>query len=493
MEEYSKKELIEIIKKMQEKQKFGLLWEEREEQNINENCTPYLQELSEFNRIRENEVKNNYLIEGENYYALKILQKTHKNKIDIIYIDPPYNTGNEFTYNDKLVENTDKFKHNKWLSFMNKRLNLAKELLNDDGVIFISIDDNELYVLKLLMDKIFGEQNFVSNMIWRKGGGKSDSKYLANRKEYILIYRKTNGKGFTQKETTTKAYTLEDEKGIYQLSSFMRKGLRYSSNLDYEIILPNGEKIYAGNSKSAYEERKKGNHNFRDWCWTITKEEYERRLKEGLITYKKQKDGWKVYTKIYREGKTTPYEDVYTGSTGIKSNMEMKDIFNGEVPFDYAKPIDLMKFLINLHTNKDGIILDFFSGSGTTGHAVMELNKEDGGNRSFILCTNNEVTNNSEREYLYHNGYIENKFKRTLTRFKKENPIEYKKITQSNEYEKNGIARSVTYERLKRVIEGYTTPKGIEIEGNIENLIYYKITLEKDTDTFEEIPYVKED
>ena len=430
-EKMSKEELVYILKNL----KYGLIWsvnENTKEQFEKEsgNAYPVLKGVPERDILTDKEKPTNLLIEGDNYHVLSVMQYTHRNSIDVIYIDPPYNTGNkDFVYNDRFVDKEDTWRHSKWLSFMSKRLKLARELLKDDGVIFISIDDNEFAQLKLLCDEIFGEDNFVANIIYKKGGGKSDSKYLSIKYEYILTYRKTPQTIFKKAKSPIKNYKLIDEQGRrYCLRGFDMQGLNYTPSLDYPIEAPDGTLIYPGKSEELYFKRQQGHYQKKDWCWTLSKKEFEKRKSEGNIVFKKIKGEWRVYYKSYYKDKVTPFENFIDFTSNQASAKEIKNLFNNKKVFEYAKPVDLIKHLINLHANNDAIVLDFFAGSGTTGHAVLELNKEDGGNRQFILVTNNE----------------------------------------------NNICTDVCYPRIKKVIEGYTTPKGKKIEGLGGNLKYYK-------------------
>nr|WP_237023540.1 site-specific DNA-methyltransferase [Mycoplasma miroungirhinis] len=320
---------------------------------------------------------------------------------DVIYIDPPYNTesskkeGNNSANEKENISATkfiyrDKFSRNGWLNLMNERLRLAKKLLKDDGVIFVSIDDNEQAYLKVLMDEIFGEENFVANMINKTGAGRSDTKNIAIKKEYVLCYQKTNLFIANKKSSNIENYKYQDNNGFYSRNSFDRQGLRYSPSLDYEIIAPDGSKIYPGNSKEKWLERQKNKNIERDWCWTLSKKEYENRNDKGLIEWYKVNNQWRVAYKKYFDAndKSTPYSDLINDKSYSGMN-EIKQIFNDRV-FNYPKSIELIKYLLNLCQNKNARVLDFFAGSGTTAHAVMELNKEDGGNRTFTLVTNNE-------------------------------------------------------------------------------------------------------
>ncbi|MGM9827363.1 MAG: site-specific DNA-methyltransferase [Muribaculaceae bacterium] len=421
---------------LRSQKKYGLVWEDKPEdvERRLETELPVLKEIPSRAIISDNpDAPNHILIEGDNLEALTTLAYTHEGKIDVIYIDPPYNTGNkDFVYNDDYVDSEDSYRHSKWLSFMSKRLRLAKRLLSDRGVIFISIDDNEQAALKLLCDEIFGASLFISNIIWRKqGGGKSDSKYLANNTEYILCYGKCQN-GFLRQGVDESIFNKVDEKGRrYRLMSLDFGSLSYHKSLDYPITLPNGLVCYPGGDKAKWEERQNGNYKTKDWTWRCSPKEYQKRLSEGIIefTYNPRTQRWKVQERLYldtREGGL--YENIITDVTNRTANNELQAIF-GERAFAYPKPTALIHFLLSLTKLSDAIVLDFFAGSGTTLHATMQLNSEDGGHRQCILVTNNE----------------------------------------------NGICENVTYERNKRVINGYTKPNGEFVEGlHANNLRYYR-------------------
>lgn len=415
---------------------YGLVWEDKPEA-VEERLAseyPVLTEVPDRAIISDNpDAPNHILIEGDNLEALTTLSYTHEGKIDVIYIDPPYNTGNkDFIYNDSFVDTEDSYRHSKWLSFMSRRLRIAKKLLSDRGVIFISIDDNEYANLKLLCDEIFDEKNFISSIIWRKqGGGKSDSKYLANNTEYILCYGKGPDKFSTQTPDDTIFNKVDENGRRYRLMSLDFGSLSYHKSLDYPITLPNGIVCYPGGDKSKWESRQQGNYSTKDWTWRVSPKEYQKRLTQGIIefTCNKRTGQWKVQERLYldtREGGL--YENLLSDFTNRTANNEIQSIF-GDRAFAYPKPTVLIKFLVALIRQKGVNILDFFAGSGTTLHAVMALNAEDGGKRTCILCTNNE----------------------------------------------NGICENVTYERNKRVINGYTKPNGEYVEGlHDNNLRYYR-------------------
>jgi adenine-specific DNA-methyltransferase len=398
-ENKTREELLKIIEELEQKKKYGLVWdEERIPEQVVQDCQNNLPVLKE---VKGKEISTNdnepthILIEGDNYHALSVLNYTHKNKIDVIYIDPPYNTGNkDFIYNDKFVDKEDTYRHSKWLAFMKKRLELARNLLKDTGVIFISIDDNEVVQLKFLCDHfIFDEKNFIANFVRRnKVGSGHDSGEVAIEFDYMLCYAKDKNKILFNKEIidveSDPKYKFTDEyekkRGKYYLRDLDYKG-SYSETLDYGLNAPDGKVLFAGG--------KLGKPN--TWRWSDEKVDWGKQ--NGFIVFKKDKnDNWKVYIKQYQfvdnednpRIRELPYRALvqFLNSDG---SQELRNILKQEI-FSYPKPTALIKFISSLVPNKNATVLDFFSGSGTTGHAIISLNKKDGGNRQFILCTNNE-------------------------------------------------------------------------------------------------------
>ncbi|WQW93592.1 site-specific DNA-methyltransferase [Helicobacter pylori] len=354
------------------------------------------------------------LIKGDNLDALKILRQSYSEKIKMIYIDPPYNTKNEnFIYgddfsqsNEEVLKQLDYSKekldyiknlfgskcHSGWLSFMYPRLLLAKDLLKQDGVIFISIDDNECAQLKLLCDEIFGEGNFVAEMPrLTKKAGKSTNQ-IAKNHDYVLCYQK-NSINFKQIDIDENDYPLKDEfyneRGGYKLNQNLDyNSLQYNKKMDYEIVIGN-EKFYAGGLET-YTERQKGNFGTIDWVWRWSKAKFDFGLANGFVEVKNNR----IYTKTYTKAKISdskPYKIEYFNRTknissiefldnkysNDMSNKKLQSIFNVKNIFDYSKPVELISFLIDQTTEKGDIILDFFAGSGTTAHAVLESNKSD--------------------------------------------------------------------------------------------------------------------
>lgn len=394
-ENFSKKELIEEITKLKKRKKFGLVWEDKKEKVI-EDCKinfPILDEIKKKEIIKDQKLNHNIIIEGDNYHSLSVLNYTHSEKVDLIYIDPPYNTGKskEFKFNDKWVDVNDGYRHSKWLSFMNKRLVLAKNLLKKTGVIILSIDNNEFYNLKNLCDHIFKENNFVGSLIWRKkeGGGQTDD-YFVTEHEYVLIYQKSNL--FKWKDETIledeKKFTKEDKFGNFVTVNLAKWGAGSRKEdrptMHYPIKSPDGKRIFPiapdGN----------------DGRWRVGKKRMDYLNDNNLIHWSKNSENdWTAKEKIYFDAnkkikikeRSILYDVV--GGTAEGTN-ELTEIFGKKDIFENPKPTSLIEFFLKHTTEPNSIILDFFAGSGSTGHAVLKYNSLDNGQRKFILCTNNE-------------------------------------------------------------------------------------------------------
>lgn len=378
---------------------------------INKTLRPCREESVNFD-----ETENLY-IEGDNLEVLKLLQETYLGKIKMIYIDPPYNTGNDFVYNDdfaqdaddymsnsgqtdeegnRLVENTEsngRF-HTDWLNMMYPRIKLAKDLLSEDGVIFISIDDKELDNLKKISDEIFGVSNFVANFVWQSTAGSNMGNDIVTVTENILVYAKDKETiQFDGKIANESSYTLSDEyeatRGKYALDKLDRHrvGQHYSEALNYPIMMPDGTQRYPGGTNIKTDE---------GWNYLWSKTKIEWGLKEGFIVFKKNNGEWNVYNKRYARidnngnpiERTIPFRNLITSELAntAQGTSEIRELFEAR-PFDFPKPTTLLKHLLStvVRRNPDATILDFFSGSATTAHAVMQLNAEDGGNRKFIM------------------------------------------------------------------------------------------------------------
>lgn len=417
--------------------KYGLVWEEHEEEVDKQlvHNIPVFREIEDKKIVVDENADFNFLLEGDNLHSLKLLEKTHKGKVDVIYIDPPYNTKNkEFIYDDNYIGSDDGYRHSKWLSFMNERLIIAQKLLSDEGVIFISIDDNEFAQLKILCDMIFGEINFIGEYIKQsKVGGGNDSKFIVKEHEYSLCYskniEKTPEMNISHDQDYLKRYKEEDEYGRYFWDTFARPGLGLKSTLTYDIEMPDG---------TTYKTR-----------WIRSKDRFKKDYADGNIRITKNRDDkWSVQFKQYLnlKGKTPRSMTMDFGGT-TDGDKEIKQIFGKKV-FDYPKSVRYLSTLLSTITNKNITVLDFFAGSGTTGHAVMELNKNDNGTRKFILCTNNE----------------------------------------------NNICEDITYKRLDRVINGYEFSGKIKDELKSYNLNISNLKkIDSIFQEFERIKYEKKD
>ena len=414
--------------------KYGLLWEEHEEAvdiKMQTHIPVFTEDHSKEIITKEGE-KYNFLLEGDNLHSLKLLEKTHKGKIDVIYIDPPYNTKNkDFIYDDCKIGDDDGFRHSKWLSFMAERLAIAKKLLTDRGVVFISIDDNEQAALKMLCDEIFGEYSFVALIPWRKRTAKSDVPFgISQDCESILCYA----------NPMFKAAVKGKERKYYETNDFPGKPWRFHDltkqttieerpNSNFTIVNPkNGEEFPVNPHRS----------------WAITKETFEYYYSVNRIIFPGDYDFLNISKPVLRYWKEDDIKKMgadfglVAASTYLPSEIvgmtqdgtkEITDLF-GVKKFSFPKPIGLIKYLVEIATvqNNRAIVLDFFAGSGTTAQAVMELNQQDGGHRNFILCTNNE----------------------------------------------NGICTDITYPRIKTVITGERADGSRYSEGIPANLKYYQ-------------------
>lgn len=436
------------IKKNSETQ-YGLRWMDVPEafEAEAENAIPTLEEVPGKAISNDDGKPTHILIEGDNFHALTCLNYTHKGQIDVIYIDPPYNTGSDgFVYKDKRV--LDKFpdgttvptdhplRHSYWLSFMHKRLELAKNLLSERGVIFISIDDNEQANLKLLCDQVFGEKNFVCNFIWQSTPGSNTGVDVKTVTEFVMMYAKNSSNLHVnqQKIDDVDKYKNEDEyvkfRGKYLLNKLDRRmtGAHYSEALNYPIEVSPGVFIYPGGQNVKQEH----------WNWRWSEEKVRWGIENGFIVFKEGTAGWTIYFKQYLNvnnnneliNRALPYQNLIKDIDGLnaaRGTQEVMEILSKKA-FDYPKPLSLLLHLLKCVSHPSSTILDFFGGSGTTMHATMQLNEEDGGHRQCILVQQNE----------------------------------------------NNICEAVTYERNKRVMQGYTNSKKEYVPGLGNSMKYYR-------------------
>lgn len=361
----------------------------------------------------------NLYIEGDNLEVLKLLQETYLGKIKMIYIDPPYNTGNDFVYEDDFAQSTDEYLansgqydedgnrmvqntesngrfHTDWLNMIYPRLRLTKDLLTDDGVVFISIDENEMENLRKVCDEIFGESNFIGQFVWQRRTSPDMRKLVSTAHDYIVTYGKNtenlsnaiNKVRLTEKDTSNYSNPDNDPRGPWASSDFTAQGFR--PNQMYEIVTPGGAKYTPPEGR----------------CWKNIESEFLKQCAEGRMWF--GRDGMGIpRRKTYlseREGKNvwTWWPNSEVGHSQ-EATQEVKNLFDGHAYFDYPKPVRLLKKIIQIGTHEDSLVLDFFSGSATTAHAVMQLNAEDGGHRKFIMVQLPEATD--EKSEAYKAGY----------------------------------------------------------------------------------------
>ena len=451
LEGLTSEEKASLVELLRSQKKYGLVWEDKPEEIetrlVDE--LPVLTEVPERAIVSESpDAPNHILIEGDNLEALTALAYTHEGKIDVIYIDPPYNTGNkDFVYNDSFVDREDGYRHSKWLSFMNKRLQIAKSLLSSGGVIFISIDDNEQAQLKLLCDEILGEGNCIAQVVVASNSAKNNAKFISVTHEYLLCYAKdketlpTNwavlknninqfnkiakkllNSSLTPEEIHSELlaltkypkyyefdhYTYVDKRGPFRASDLTAPG----STAKYDIIHPKTKKTCKTGTRG----------------WGYSEKVIKDLIEKDFIYFGEDETVMPQLKNYLSENeKSLPKSIVFFDSQASTKWMKSQHL-----DFPFPKALDYIKYIGSMYPNCKATVLDFFAGSGTTLHATMQLNAEDGGHRKCILVTNNE----------------------------------------------NNICENVTYERNKRVIQGYTTPKGEEVEGlHDNNLRYYRTTL----------------
>ena len=428
----------------------------------------------------------NIYIEGDNLEVLKLLQSSYNGRIKMIYIDPPYNTGHDFVYKDNFEDNISNYKevtgqaqksnadtdgryHTNWLNMIYPRLKLARNLLTDDGVIFISIDDNELFNLKKICDEIFGEINFVG-CISRATGTTTgqDANKLGSSLDYCIVYSKTEDftlSGIKLTDEDANRFNGEDERGKYSVLQLRKTGNADTRtarpNMFYPVIAPDGELVYPFGPTN-YLSR-----------WRVGKDKYKQLEKDGYIEWKRnekieqvivegfKKSQWVPYVKYYLEGRTKQVSNLFQDIEGNKKgSITLKSLFENKLLFDNPKPMEFLDILLNISTNKDSIILDFFSGSATTAHAIFKLNSEDGGNRKFICVQLPEKTEDDSEAYRQGYKNICEIGKERIRRAGQK--IIEDKALLNNAYKDNKL------EPMKAYAQFTTSEKAIEEQKNIE-------------------------
>jgi len=433
-------EIERLKKELKKRKKYGLVWEEKPEEVV-EMCKeklPVLKEVKNKEIITDKNKPVNLLIEGDNYHALSVLNYTHAKKVDVIYIDPPYNTGaRDWKYNNDYVDIEDAFRHSKWIAFMEKRLRLAKQLLKDSGFLIVTIDHNEIFNLGSICDEILGENNRVGLVtVVHNPKGRNLANFFSFNSEFMLVYARNVSKAkfrdIAIDDEVKQTFNLRDDEGYYRLTNFMRARTHSSRKMKPNFYYP----IYvSADLQKMTLKRKKGYHEVlpitadgQEMTWKTLPRTFDIRNQEkGYFVAQYERGRIQIFHK-YREQQV--FKNVWTDKryqSEFHGTNLLKDIL-GKTTFNYPKSLYAVEDILKITTNTNSIILDFFAGSGTTGHAVLELNKEDGGNRHFILCTNNE----------------------------------------------NNICTDVCYPRIKKVIEGYKNLKGEDVEGLGGNLKYFK-------------------
>lgn len=431
--------LIRLLQRRDAERQLGLVWERDEhsggeleaDQALNDDYVA----LSLDAALSHGEAPwRNLIIEGDNFDALRALKMSHKEGIRCIYIDPPYNTGNrDFVYNDRFVDKTHRFRHSLWLEFMYRRLTLAKELLAEDGVIFVSIDDNEVFRLGMLMDRIFGEANFVANVIWQKVfSPKGTAQHFSDDHEYLVVYARDKSKWrpnlLPRTASQDKAYKNPDNDPRGAWTSGDLSARNYYSKGTYSIIGPTG-RVISGPPAGMY--------------WRFSEEKFKQLDADGRIWWGKNRDNMprlKRFLSDVQQG-TVPqtfwaYSEVGHTQDAKKQLLDVLRFDSSGDVFSTPKPVQLMERILRIASNPGDTILDFFAGSGTLAQAVAKLNAEDGSNRRFILVSSTEAT--------------------------------------EDQPDKN-LCRDVCAERVRRVMGGYTNAKGEAVPGLGGGFAYLRV------------------
>lgn len=421
--------LIRVLERRDSERQLGLVWERPEaeggelEADASVNADFVALELDP--ALSHGDAPwRDLIIEGDNHDALRYLRMTHAGRIRCIYIDPPYNTGNrDFVYNDRFVDRSHRFRHSLWLEFMHRRLRLARELLAEDGVIFVSIDDNELFRLGMLMDQVFGESGFVANVIWQKVySPKNTAQHFSDDHEYLLVYAKDRSRWrpnpVPRNESQIKAYKNPDNdpRGVWKPGDLSARN--YYGAGTYAITTPSGRLIDSP-PPGMY--------------WRVSKDKLEELDRDGRIWWGKGGGNVPAIKRFLSEVRTGvvpqtlwSYEEVGHTQDAKKQLLDVLNFDRSEDVFSTPKPVQLMERVLQVATNPEDLVLDFFAGSGTTAQAVARLNARDGGQRRYILVSNTEAT---------------------------------------DEQPDKNLCRDVCAERVRRVLGGYTNAKGEPVAG----------------------------
>jgi len=423
-DQYTKDELLRLLRERDRRPRFGLTWERDlidHDRSVNGDfvaldLVPELsQGLPPFGDL---------IIEGDNFDALRALRMSHAGRVKCIYIDPPYNTGNrDFIYNDRFIDREDSYRHSKWLEFMYRRLELARELLAEDGSIWVSIDDNEAFHLGMLMDQVFGEQNRIANCIWEKAySPKNSALHFSDDHEYVMVYALNGGRWRPNPMPRTAAQDKSyknadnDPRGIWKSSDLSARN-PYSLGI-YPITCPSG-RIIAGPPSGRY--------------WVVSEQKFKEMDADKRIWWGKNGNNVPAVKRFLSDVKqgVVPqtlwkYEEVGHTQDAKKELLDILQFADSQSVFSTPKPLRLLDRVLHIATQPNDLVLDFFAGSGTTAQAVLKLNAEDGGQRRFILVSNTEAT--------------------------------------ADEPDKN-LCCDICAERVRRVMTGYTNRKGEAVPG----------------------------
>jgi adenine-specific DNA-methyltransferase len=432
-EHLSREALIELLKRRDSQMPYGLTWERRgieHDKALNRDFVGL--ELDRALSCGDAPWRN-LIIEGDNYDALRNLVSTHAGQVKLIYIDPPYNTGRkDFVYNDSYLDPTNRYRHSTWLEFMYQRLRLAKDLLAEDGVIFVSIDDNELFNLGLLMNRVFGEQNFIANAIWQKVfSPKNTAVHFSDDHEYILVYAANRDvwrpNPLPRSEAQDKAYKNPDKdpRGVWTSGDLAARNFYGEGR--YPIECPSG-RVIDGPPAGSY--------------WRVSKTKFQELDQDNRIWWGKDGNNTPRLKRFLTEVKQGVVPQTLWTYDAVGHTQDAKKQLNEILPkernedvFSTPKPLQLMNRILRLATKPGDLVVDFFAGSGTLAQAILQLNKEDGGERRFILVSSTEAT--------------------------------------ADEPDKN-LCRDVCATRVRRAAEGYVSTKGQQVEGLGDGFAYLR-------------------